>query len=162
MSGAALKTQKSLEEGRGSMDSQISKSGEVAVVRWNDNKCVNVASTFVGIGTVEKVRQWNKKDKEFIEVDRPEAIKVYNDYMGGVDMDFLISLYPMNSRTKRWPTRVIMHLLSLGMVNAWLEYQDRERVRGHKRKEILYLLGFRNVVALKAVKPSTSKRSAKL
>ena len=40
MSGAVLKTQKSLEkEGRGSMDSRISKSGEVAVVRWNDNKC---------------------------------------------------------------------------------------------------------------------------
>ena len=100
------------------------------------------------VDAVEKVRRWNKKDKVFIEVDRPEAIKVYNDYIGSVDkMDFLISLYPMNSRTKRWPTRVIMHLLSLSMVNAWLEYRDREHVRRNKGNEILDLLGFRNVVA---------------
>ena len=56
---------------------------------------VNVASTFVGIGNIDKVQRWSKKEKAYIEVDRPEAIKFYNDFMGGVDlMDRLISLLP--------------------------------------------------------------------
>ena len=56
------------------MDSQVSKSGEVAIV--------NDASTFVVIGEVDKVKRWSKQEKEFIEVNRPEAIWIYKNYMG--------------------------------------------------------------------------------
>ena len=80
---------------------------------------VNVASTFVGMGNINKVKQWSKKDKAYTDVDRPEIIKCYNDFMGGVDlMDHLISYYSMTFRTKRWPTRVILHLLSMSVVNS--------------------------------------------
>ena len=44
---------------------------------------VNAASTFVRIGNVDKVKQWWKKDKAYIDVDRPEIIKHYNDFTGG-------------------------------------------------------------------------------
>ena len=85
MAGAMMKSKQTMtKEGRGAMDSRVTKSGDVTVVRWHDNSSVNVASTFVGVGTVDNVRRWSAKEKVFIEVERPEAIKVYNEYMGGV------------------------------------------------------------------------------
>ena len=45
------------------MDSCVSKSGDITSVRWQDNNKVNVASTFVGMGNVDKVNKWSKKDK---------------------------------------------------------------------------------------------------
>ena len=102
MSGAILKSKGDMKrQGRGAMDSCISKSGGITIVRWQDN-VVNVASTFVGMGNIDKVERWSKKDKAYINVDRPEIIKYYNDFMGGVDlMDCLISYYSMMFRTKR-------------------------------------------------------------
>ena len=62
MSGTILKSKKDLKkEGRGAMDSRVSKSGKVAIVRWHDNNDVNAASTFIGIGEVDKVKRWCKK-----------------------------------------------------------------------------------------------------
>ena len=89
---------------------------------------VNVASTFAGIGDKDNVKCWNKQEKKYIEVDRRETIRYYNDYIGGVDlMDRLISYYPMTFRTKRWPTRVIFHLFTMNVTNEWIDYRERER-----------------------------------
>ena len=98
MSGAILKSKGDMKrQGRGAMNSCVSESGDVAIVRWQDNNLVNVAPTFVGMG-----KQWSKKNTANIDVDYPEIIKYYNDFMGGVDlMDRLISYYSMTFRTKR-------------------------------------------------------------
>ena len=102
---------------QGAMDSCVSKSGDIPIVRWPDNNVVNVASTFVGMGNIDKVKRWSKKDKTYIDVDCPEIIRYYNDFMEEVDlMDCLISYYSMTFRTKRWPTRVILRLLSMSVV----------------------------------------------
>ena len=133
---------------RGTMDSRVSNDGDETIVRWQNNKMVNVASIFIGIGAIDKVKHWNKSEKAYVEVDRPEAIWYYNDYMGGVDlMDCLISYYPMTFRTKRWPTRAILHLFTLNVANAWIEYRERERKKRMKRIQILDLLSFRDEVA---------------
>ena len=93
MSGAILKSKGDMKrQGRGAMDSCVSKSGDFTIVRWQDNNVVNVASAFVGMGNIGKVKRWSKKDKAYIDVDHLERIKYYNDFMGGVDlMDRLIS-----------------------------------------------------------------------
>ena len=98
MSGAILKSKGDMKrQGRGAMNSCVSESGDVAIVRWQGNNVVNVAPTFVGMG-----KRWSKKNKANIDVDYPEIIKYYNDFMGGVDlMDRLISYYSMTFRTKR-------------------------------------------------------------
>ena len=156
--GAVLKHKSSMQkEGRGSMDSPVTKFREVVVVRWYDNSSVNVASTFVGIGTTDVVNRWKTKEKTFVPVDRPEAIKVCNDFMGEVDkMDFLISLYPMVFRTKRWPTRLILHLISMSLVNAWIEYKEWEAAQGSRKKNIMDLLSFREYVAEALCKAETN------
>ena len=149
MSGAILKSMGNMKrQGRGAMDSCVSKSGDIAIVRWQDNRVVNVASTFVGIDNMDKVKRWRKKDKAYIDVDRPEIIKYCNDFMGGVDlMDRLISYYSMTFRTKRWPTRVILHLLSMSVVNSWIKYYERELKKGVSRKLVMDLLSFREELA---------------
>ena len=43
------------------MDSRITKSGDVLVVRWYDNNSVNVSSTFAGIGTTHVFNRWSTK-----------------------------------------------------------------------------------------------------
>ena len=149
MSGAILKSKGDMKrQGRGAMDSCVSKSGDITIVRWQDNNVVNVASTFVGMGNIDKVKRWSKKDKAYIDVDRPEIIKYYNNFMGGVDlMDRLISYYSMTFRTKRWPTRVILHLLSMSVVNSWIEYRERELKKGVSHKLVMDLLSFREELA---------------
>ena len=68
--------------------------------------------------------------------------------MGGVDLrDRLISYYSMMFRTKRWPTRVIFHLLSMSVVNSWMEYRERELKKGVSRKLAMDLLSFRPELA---------------
>ena len=149
MNGAVLKSKKVIQkEGRGAFDSRVSRDGSVTLVRWNDNSVVTVASTFVGVGEIGQVKRWSGSVKDFVDVQRPEAIKVYNEYMGGVDlMDFLISLYPVDYRTKRWPTRVIMHLFDMAIVNSWLEYREREVLKHIRKKYILDLMAFREDIA---------------
>ena len=102
------------------MDTRVSKNKSICIVGWQDDNMVNIASTFVGIGDKDKVKRWNKKEKRYIEV---ETIRYYNNYMGGTNrMDRLISYYPLTFRTKRWPTRVIMHLFTMSVAKAWIEY----------------------------------------
>ena len=57
-------------------------------------------------------------------------------------MDFLISLYHMVFQTKRWQTRVILHLVSMSLVNPWIEYKEREAAQGSRKKNIMDLLSF--------------------
>ena len=65
MSGAILKSKGDMKrQGRGAMNSCVSESGDVAIVRWQGNNVVNVAPTFVGMG-----KRWSKKNKANIDVD---------------------------------------------------------------------------------------------
>ena len=62
-------------------------------------------------------------------------------------MDRLISYYSMTFKAKEWPTRVILHLLSMSVVNSWIEYRERELRKGVSRKLVMDLLSFREKLA---------------
>ena len=76
--------------------------------------------------------------------------------MEGVElMDRLISCYPMTFRTKRWPTRVILHLFTVRLANAWIKYCGRERKKGMKLNQILLdLLSFWEEVGQAELSPN--------
>ena len=94
------------------------------VTPWLDNRVVLLASNFVGKGQINDVRRWSKAQKQFITVKRSEVVKLYNGSMGGVDkMYFLIQLYRIFIRSRKWTLRVIFHYVSVAVNNSWLEYQ---------------------------------------
>lgn len=135
------------KKGRGSSAISISKDG-IVITKWYDNKSVLVASNFMGIGEQDSCRRWNKTTKEYVQVDRPEAIKIYNSNMGGVDkLDFLLSLYRSYVRSKKWTVRMITHAIDLALINSWIEYRNNAILLGMKKKQTLDLLAFRQEVA---------------
>ena len=80
-------------------------------------------------------------------IDRPYSIAVYNNYMGGVDkIDYLISLYRIKAKTKKWPVRMLFHFLDLAVANSWMEYRDFKLKHGTPKSNIPHLLAFRNKV----------------
>ena len=49
----------------------VETTGNMALMKWSDNKCVTFISSFVGAEPVSDVRGYDKKKKEHIQVPRP-------------------------------------------------------------------------------------------
>jgi len=80
-----------------------------------------MASSLHGLEPVEDCPRWCKHKNEYITILRPTVVSRYNASMGGVDLcDQTISYHRLTARCKRWPVRVIMHLLDLAVNNCWL------------------------------------------
>ncbi|KAL1440946.1 hypothetical protein MTO96_008992 [Rhipicephalus appendiculatus] len=156
--GCNLKNEKELrKEGRGAMDRKTTEEGDVVLVRWLDNGVVNIASTQVGCGTVGVASRWSDASKERIAIPCPEAILQYNKFMGGVDkLDFVMALYPMKAKTRKWPVRVICHFVSLALANSWLEYVRDASDQGIPRRKALDMLAFQTDVAISLVQVNKS------
>lgn len=144
-----LKNDKEMKnEPRGSYEEMISNEGKVVLTKWYDNKGVVVASNFIAAGNVQNCKRWDKHRKQFIDVPRPEAIKLYNESMGGVDkLDFLISLYRIFIRARKWTLRMIDHSIDLAITNSWLEYMRDAKALNLPKKNTLDLIHFRQHVA---------------
>lgn len=130
--------------GRGSHDEVTSENGDIVLVKWMDNRSVILASNFVGVGTVDQVSRWDKNEKKYTTVSRPEIVKLYNHSMGGVDLlDQMIGLYRIYIRSRKWTLRLIFHAVDFAIVNSWFEYkQDCNRLNIPKKSQ-LDLLNFR-------------------
>ena len=69
---------------RGASDIVTDKNSNLSLVRWNDNKVVTVASTFVGKMSLRKAHRYVKAQNGRAEIDQPQSIFLYNKGMGGV------------------------------------------------------------------------------
>ena len=138
-----LKSEKELKkEGRGAMDYQLSDSG-VLVVRWYDNKEVNVATTAYSAEPVSEVRRWDKAKKKYVYIKRPAVVGAYNKGMGGVDnTDQKMAFYRIDTKTIKWYKRMAYHFVDLTLVNSYIL---RKAVTG---QEGLPLFKFKLDVAL--------------
>ncbi|KAL1462085.1 hypothetical protein MTO96_027313 [Rhipicephalus appendiculatus] len=129
---------------------------------WKDNNLVTMASTQIGVGQIEIVKRWSAAKKEYTDVECPQVIVEYNRHMGGVDkLDFVMSLYPIRAKTKKWPVRVISHLTSFALANSWLQYLRDASAEGLQRKETKDMLEFQTDVALSLIRsnrPSEKKK----
>jgi len=75
----------------------------IGLVQWYDNKVVILALNFITSGNIDVVRRWDKKNKTYVDVERPEIVQKYNKSMGGVDnMDKLISYYRTFIKSRKW------------------------------------------------------------
>ena len=114
-------------QARGSM--QCFVKDDIYFTAWQDNKPVHLLSTWPPLR--ERVRR-NDIDPQgrhvSLQIDRPSVIGVYNKAMGGTDKhDQLHQYYKTPLKTKKWPTRIITHLLISSVVNACIIYKDCTR-----------------------------------
>lgn len=97
---------------------------EISLMKWFDNKGVVVGSNFISSGNPEMIKCRDKKNKEFIDIERPEIIGLYNKSMGGVDIhDQLVSFYRVFLKSREWTLRLVAHSFDMALVNSWLEYK---------------------------------------
>ncbi|XP_072141061.1 piggyBac transposable element-derived protein 2-like isoform X2 [Dermacentor andersoni] len=147
--GCMLKSEKEMKrKGRGSINAKVSEARDITAVRWQDNSVASVVSTHVGVGNPRKVKRWSEATKSYVKIDCPEVIVQYNAYVVGVDkLDYLMSLYPLHIRTRKWPVRVMSHLVSFALCNSWIEYVRDCSKAELPRKSIMDLLAFQSDLA---------------
>ena len=125
LKGCDLKGEKALKkEKRGAMDSKVELNSNVVVVRWFDNRKVDLISSCIGVEPLKKATRYDKKQRETVEIDCPAIVQEYNANMGGVDLlDSLTSLYKYSIKSRRWYLYIFFHTINMAVVNAWLWYR---------------------------------------
>ena len=120
--GFPLLSEKDLKKnGRGSVSFKCDINSGLTKVRWYDNKCVQVASTYSTAESSGIIEISNPKSKRYLQVPCPDAIKEYNSAMGGVNLvDMLIAFYRAPMKTKRWYIKLLLHCVDISKVNGWL------------------------------------------
>lgn len=56
---------------QGSCDEVVSHDAKVALIKWDDNRPVLMASNFIGVGRMDEVQRWDKKKAQFVMVSCP-------------------------------------------------------------------------------------------
>lgn len=125
----------------------MNRENNIIIVRWCDNKPVNLLSSFVGIEPEGEVRRWDRKTKTYVMVPRPAIVETYNTYMGGVDLlDMLSALYKYSFRCRRWYMYIWWHTVTVAVINAWIFYR-RDQKKLEPRKKTMPLRRFQASVA---------------
>lgn len=89
----------------------------VMVGKWKDKRDVHYISTeFPNI--INETRNRRNEVKE-----KPVPIIQYNKFMSGIDrQDQMLSYYPCERKTVRWPTKLGIHILQISLQNAFHLY----------------------------------------
>lgn len=100
------------------------KKGNATLTKYNDSKQMYIISNFINLPKEVKRNRWCKDKKKFIIDTYPNSIKVYSEYMKGVDLsNQLISYYELNSKTYKWWKRIFFHLIDISIVNSYILYK---------------------------------------
>lgn len=144
-----IKTLQKQERGSSSI---TTSSSNISILRWTDNKIVHVISSFSGKEPQDTVKRWDRKKKIHIEIPRPQAIKQYNRFMGGVDMaDKMVAHYPHGTKSKKFYMRIVFHFMNVAIINAWILYKKQKNAN-------IPLLEFKAAVATTMITVADNKR----
>ncbi|XP_060846479.1 piggyBac transposable element-derived protein 3-like [Rhopalosiphum padi] len=145
--GLVLSDKVIMKMGRGTSYEVTSTLG-VGLLKWCDNKAITMASNFITSGKPESVSRWDKKNKQYVNIERPEIIKLYNKSMLGVDKhDQLVSYYRVYMKSRKWTLRMITHAFGMAVANSWLEYKQDAENMGILKKDQKDLLHFKTTLA---------------
>lgn len=158
MRGCPLLEDKALlKKGRGHYDQKTEKTSGVTIIKWVDNKVVNLASNFVGVQPEGTVKRFSKEESKKVAVPCPRIVLEYNNHMGGVDLaDMLIELYRTPLKSKRYYLKLFAQLLDISINNAWLLYRRDCRIL--LNQPALALKDFRVAVGESLLKAGKRKR----
>lgn len=136
------------KKGRGCSEEVVSGDKKVVCVKWYDNKCVALASNYVGVGTSDTAQRFDKTTQRKITIERPQVVRDYNLNMGGVDlMNQLISYYRITIRSKKWTLRMITHFIDFAIIQSWIEYKIDCKTSEIPQRQVMDLLAFRMKLA---------------
>ncbi|XP_041093551.1 piggyBac transposable element-derived protein 3-like isoform X2 [Polyodon spathula] len=138
------------KEGQGSFVEKTVAADDVdlKLVKWHDSRSVHLLSTFAGAYPDARVKRWDKKTKQQVNVKCPSVVKMYSKFMGGVDLlDSLLALYRTNVRTKKYYLHIYFYMMDLCCVVAWLLYRRASDDCGVSCKQQLSLFDFKADVA---------------
>ena len=149
IAGCPLKCEKDLKkEGRGSTSYRFDANSGIVLVRWFDNKSVQLVSTYSSPATSGTVKRWDQSSKRHILVPCPEIVKDYNSAMRGVDLaDMLIALNRSPMKTYRWYLKVLIHCVDICKVNSWLLYRRYANQLSIPKTNQMALLKFSSKIA---------------
>ena len=139
---------------RGSYEQRFDRASEVLLVRWHDNKVVNVMTNYDTANPASSVTRYDRAAKKRVPVPQPKALKTYNAGMGGVDLhDQLLGAYEVSIRGKKWYWCLITRVLDMAVVNSHILHKTA--VTGDKQ---LTLLNFRREIAVTYLRAAASER----
>ena len=121
---------------------------KLRTIRWMDTKAVTLLTSFDSAQPLTSVKRYETKSKKRIDVSCPNAVVTYNAHMRGVDLlDFLIALYRIKLRSKKYYHRLFFHFLDMTVVTSWLLYRRDCDKLGVPQRNQLPLLKFKYEVA---------------
>lgn len=121
---------------------------ELRAMKWVDNRCVTLLTSFSSAQPLGTCKRYDKKRKEIVEIPCPKIVKTYNEEMGRVDLlDSLIALYRIHIRSHKYYHKLVFHFLDVTIVNSWLLYRRDASAIGVSKKSQLQLQAFKLKVA---------------
>ncbi|CAH1991171.1 unnamed protein product [Acanthoscelides obtectus] len=114
--------------GRGSWQEKtdIKDDVKLSTVCWYDNKIVTTLSSYVGSQPIGSKQRFFRSEKCYKDVQCPQTILKYNEYMGGVDLlDSMLGYYRIKIRSKKWYLRIFFHFIDMCVVNSWLLWRTQ-------------------------------------
>ena len=158
MRGCKLESEKTIKKkGRGSTDFKLLSDENIIIVRWFDNKPVNLISSYVAVEPIDSVRRYDQREKTYIDVPRPSIVKVYNTYMGGADkLDMMCAFYKGQIKSRRWYIYIWLHSVTVALVSSWLLYRRDQMI--HSNSKTMKLRDFQQQVATSLRKIATKRR----
>ena len=86
---------------------------------------MHLASNFVETGNLSRVQSWDKFNKMYDTIQKPEIVDLYNQGMFGVDLlDQYLSYYRIFIKSKKWTLRVLFHFIDLAVCASFIEYKN--------------------------------------
>ena len=105
------------------MATETRQAGNLVVTVWQDNRAVTILSTNSQATTPQSVQR-RRKDGTRKDVSCPEAIVLYNKYMGGVDKgDQLRGYYNVRLKSRKMYKYIFWFLLDVVITNSFILHQ---------------------------------------
>ena len=133
LGGCPWMSQKDLKKhGRDSFDYRKDYNTRAHLLKWFDNKCFVVGSSFAGAECTNTVERYDMTQKKKVRTGCPDMVSQFNRSVNGVDLaDMVITLYRTNIITrKRWYPKLIFYCVDIAKVNGlllhWKHFQQKQ------------------------------------
>jgi len=119
---------------KGTVAVKHDKNSGINYITLVDSKQVSMASTAGGVSPTFPVKRYSSEKKQKVDLLYPNALQLYNKFMGGVDQhDNHCNNVAPGIRSKKWTWTVFSRLIQAAITNATV-ISNRVRNSDEKKK----------------------------